>query len=161
MTDRMAALALLNDIDCDERRQALQDFHDQHQGDPLVLDKWFQLRATSTLPGTLGEVKALLGHPAFSLDNPNRFRALVGAFANANPLHFHREDGAGYGFVGSQILALEGLNPQVAARLLTTLGRWRRYDEKRQALMRDELEVIVNHVGLSRDVFEIASKLLA
>ncbi len=104
-----------------------------------MVDKWFTLQATSRLPQTLAEVQKLTRHPAFTLKNPNRVRALVGAFAQGNPARFHAADGAGYRFLADQVLALDPRNPQVAARLLIPLSRWRRYDAGRQALMKGEL----------------------
>ena len=103
---------------------------------------------------------ALLGHEAFTLKNPNRARSLIGAFAGGNPTGFHRADGAGYALVAGQLLLLDRLNPQVAARMMTPFGRWRRYDAARQELMRAQLERILAAPSLSRDSFEIASKSL-
>ncbi|MGH6915767.1 MAG: aminopeptidase N C-terminal domain-containing protein, partial [Geminicoccales bacterium] len=129
-------------------------------GDALVIDKWFALQAQAQRPDALGQVTRLLGHEAFTLKNPNRVRSLIGAFAQGNPTGFHRADGAGYAFVADQVLALDPLNPQVAARLLGPLGRWRRYDAGRQGRMKAQLERILATPGLSRDSFEIASKSL-
>jgi aminopeptidase N len=110
-------------------------------------------------PDAVGVVTGLLGHEAFTLTNPNRVRALIGAFAG-NPTGFHRADGAGYAFVADHVLALDGRNPQVASRLTQPLCRWRRYDAARRDLMRTQLERILAAPGLSRDVYEIASKSL-
>ncbi len=112
----------------------------------------------SSLPGTLSDVKSLLDHPAFSLRNPNKVRALVGAFCAGNQLRFHAADGGGYAFLGDQVLALDTLNPQVAARLLAPLGQWRRFDAGRQSLIRGELSRILAKPEISADVYEIASK---
>jgi aminopeptidase N len=106
----------------------------------------------------LATIAGLLGHNAFSMRNPNKVRALIGVFANANPVRFHAVDGSGHAFLADRILELDPLNPQVAARLLAPLGRWRRFDERRQASMRGQLERILAVPGLSRDVFELASK---
>ena len=160
MTDRIAALRLLVDIECAERREALDDFHARFKGDALVLDKWLALQAMSALPGTLAQLTALLSHPAFSLKKPNKVRALVGTFAASNPLRYHAADGAGYAFHADRILELDPINPQVAARLLAPLGRWQRMDAARQALMKRELGRILEAPKLSRDVYEIASKSL-
>ena len=160
MTDSMAALACLVDLDCPEREAALRDFYTRWQDDSLVLDKWLSLQAMSSLPGTLSNVKALLDHPVFSLRNPNKVRALIGAFCAGNQLRFHGEDSAGYVFLADQILTLDDINPQVAARLLAPLGQWRRFDEQRQLAMRGQLSRILEKSGLSRDVYEIASKSL-
>jgi aminopeptidase N len=160
MTDRIAALGALVDCDCQERRVALDAFHERHQGNPLVMDKWLSLQATCSLPGTLGAVRALTSHPAFDARNPNRVRALIGGFAHANPVHFHRGDGSGYEFVAGWVLALDSQNPQLAARLAGAFSQWRRYDEARQGLMRAQLERIAGADALSRDSREIVEKSL-
>ena len=161
MTDRMAALALLADIDSSARVEALKDFYDRWQDDALVVDKWFSLQATSSLIDTLDNVKKLQFHDAFSLHNPNRVRALIGAFVSANALRFHRADGAGYRFLADRVLELDQLNPQVAARLLSPFGQWCRFDTTRQALIKSQVERVLNKDGLSRGTYEIASKTLA
>lgn len=160
MTDRIAALRFLVDLDGAERTEALDDFHARFKDDALVIDKWLGLQAVSALPGTLANITALLAHPAFSLKKPNKVRALVGTFAGSNPLRYHAADGAGYAFHADRILELDPINPQVAARLLAPLGRWQRMDKARQALMKRELERILKAPKLSRDVYEIASKSL-
>ena len=114
----------------------------------------------SATPETLAEVKSLMDHPAFSLKNPNKVRALIGAFCGGNQLCFHEKSGDGYSFLADQVLALDGMNPQIAARLLTPLSRWRRFDDLRQSLMRRELERILAKKDLSKDVYEITSKSL-
>jgi aminopeptidase N len=161
MTDVLAALAVLGQIDCPERSQALAAFYQAWRADELVVDKWFMLQATSSLPGTLDTCRTLLGHPAFELKNPNRARALIGAFASANPLRFHDRGGAGYGFLADQVIALDALNPNLAARLVQPLGTWRRQDTARQALMQRELERVLAVEGLSKGTYEMASKSLA
>jgi aminopeptidase N len=160
MTDAMGALAPLASCDRPERREALAAFYERWRDDRQVVDKWFTLQATSTLPGTLAEVQSLLGHPAFELANPNRFRALVGAFSQ-NQVRFHDRSGAGYRFFTDQLIRLVPVNPQVAARLLTPLTRWRRFEPARQALMRGELERIRALPNLPRDVYEVVEKSLA
>ena len=107
MTDRMAALAALSLADVPERAAALDDFYARYAGDPLIVDKWFSLQAAIPEPATLDRVKALTAHPAFSFANPNRVRALIGAFAMANQKQFNRADGAGYDFVADTVLALD------------------------------------------------------
>ncbi|MDF1614501.1 M1 family metallopeptidase [Desulfurivibrio dismutans] len=141
-------------------REVLAEFAARWRHDHLVLDKWFSVQATAPAPVTLEQVKALMDHPAFRLANPNRVRALIGAFAAGNAPAFHRADGAGYRFLTEQILALDPLNPQVAARLAARFSRWRRYDPARQALMRAELSKIAAAPKLSRDVYEMVSKSL-
>ena len=160
MTDMIAALACLKDIAGTERESAFAAFYDRWRDDALVLDKWFSLQAMSCLPDTLSVVEDLLGHPAFSMRNPNKVRALIGAFCAGNQLRFHSPDGTGYEFLASRILELDALNPQVAARLLAPLGQWRRFDTSRQELMRGELERVLAKSALSRDVYEVASKSL-
>jgi aminopeptidase N len=160
MTDMLAALALLSDIPGAERDQAFATFYANWRHEDLVIDKWFALQAVSALPDSLQRCKALLAHPDFDLKNPNRVRALVGAFSQANQLRFHEESGAGYAFLADQIAALDPLNATMAARLTQPLGAWRRYDAKRQDLMRSALETILAVPGLSKGTFEMASKSL-
>jgi aminopeptidase N len=159
MTDVMAALALVADGNHPARAEVLADFAARWQQDPLVMDKWFAVQASAVRPAVLQEIRDLMQHGAFSLTNPNKVRALIGTFANANPVRFHAPDGSGYRFLAEQVLALDPLNPQIAARLLRSLSRWRRYDRDRQAYMRLALEDIVA-AQVSRDVYEIASKSL-
>jgi aminopeptidase N len=160
MTDQMAALALLADVDIPARQAALDDFYQRWQHDPQVVEKWLALQAGSSLPDTLQRVEALMQHPAFDLHNPNKVRALIGRFCAGNPLRFHAADGAGYRFLADRVLELDPLNPSIAARLVKNLSRWRRYDPARQALMKAQLERIVAQEGLSKDVYEIASRSL-
>jgi aminopeptidase N len=159
MTDRQGALGALVNSEAPERETALQAFYDRFRGDGLVLDKWFTVQALSTRDDALEQVEALAAHPDFTLANPNRMRALVGAFT-ANQRAFHDASGRGYRFLADMILKVDALNPQTAARLVPPLGRWRRFDEGRQALMRAELERIVAAPCLSKDVLEQASKSL-
>ena len=160
MTDRIAALMALANGDARQRAGALAAFYDRYRDNPLVIDKWFSVQAMSARDDTLAAVRALYDHPDFTLANPNRVRALVGAFA-MNQRAFHAADGAGYRFLADLLLALDPINPQTAAKLLPPLGRWKRFDAGRQALMRGELERILAAPNLSKDVFEQASKSLA
>jgi aminopeptidase N len=159
MTDRQGALSALANSDAPERPGALAAFYERYRGDPLVLDKWFTVQAVSTRGDALDQVVALASHPDFTFSNPNRMRSLVGAFAS-NQRAFHDRSGRGYRFLADMILAVDRLNPQTAARLVPPLGRWRRFDPARQDLMKAELERIVATPGLSKDVFEQASKSL-
>ena len=159
MTDVMAALTLLADSDHPARESVLADFEQRWHADPLVMDKWFAVQAMASHVATLSRVKELMRHPAFSLQNPNKVRALIGSFCSGNPLCFHAADGSGYAFLKEQVMALDSANPQIAARLLRALSRWRRYDHDRQAKMRAALEAIVA-AKASKDVYEIASKSL-
>jgi aminopeptidase N len=159
MTDRQGALGTLANSDAAERTNALDAFYDRYRDNALVLDKWFTVQALSTRNDTPDAVAALARHPDFTLSNPNRLRALVGAFA-ANQRAFHEPSGRGYRFLADTILAVDKLNPQTAARLVPPLGRWRRFDEARAKLIQAELQRIVGTPGLSKDVFEQASKSL-
>ncbi len=160
MTDVLAALAVLVDIDGPERAAALDAFYRRWEADPLVIDKWFALQARSALPGTIEAVRALTTHSAFTRANPNRVRALVGTFAQANPLHFHAASGAGYAFLADEVLTLDKANPTTAARLVQPLGQWRRYDAARQGLMRAALDRILATPGLSANTREMVAKSL-
>ncbi|MGE5270374.1 MAG: aminopeptidase N [Thiohalocapsa sp.] len=161
MTDVLAALAALIDIACPERAAALDAFYRRWQDEALVVDKWFALQARSSLPGTIGAVRQLTAHPAFTRSNPNRVRALVGSFSQGNPLHFHAASGEGYAFLADEVLALDQPNPQLAARLVQPLGQWRRYDAARQGLMRAALDRILAAPGLSPNTYEMVAKSLA
>jgi aminopeptidase N len=161
MTDVLAALSFLADRDEPARDAAFADFYERWQGEALVVDKWFGLQAMSRRADTLARVRRLLDHPAFTYANPNRVYALVANFASANPVRFHAADGAGYRFLADQVLVLDPRNPQVASRILTPLGRWRRQGRERQELMKRELHRILNAPQLSKHSYEIASKGLA
>ena len=159
MTDRQGALAVLAMLDGPEREAAFDDFYSRYRHDPLVIDKWFALQASAPRPDALDTVDALKGHSDFTMKNPNRLRSLAGGLA-ANHWQFHSPDGRGYRMLADFIVEADALNPQVAARLVPPFGRWRRLEDKRSALMRAELERIVATPGLSKDVFEQASKSL-
>ncbi len=161
MTDSLAALRLLVESNAAGNAEALAAFYERWRNEPLVVNKWFALQAGIEDGQAVERVAGLMTHPAFTLSNPNRVRAVLGTFASGNLLGFHRRDGAGYRLLVDHALDLDRRNPQVAARLASALGRWRRFDEHRQGLMRAELQRIVDAPGLSRDVFEIASKSLA
>ncbi|HEV2595461.1 MAG TPA: aminopeptidase N [Sphingomicrobium sp.] len=160
MTDRQGALGILVSLEAPERQQALDAFYSRFKDDPLVLDKWFALQASAQRPDTVDQVLNLAQHPDFSMANPNRLRSLAGVFG-ANHWAFHSADGRGYRFLADMIIAADKLNPQVAARLVPPLGRWRRFEPQRLALMRQALERIAATPGLSKDVFEQVTKSLA
>ncbi|MHA7062993.1 aminopeptidase N [Azospirillum argentinense] len=160
MTDVMAALQFLSNSNAPERDEAIASFYERWKGEALVVDKWFGVQATSHRPDALERVTALLAHPAFEIRNPNKVYALIGGFAGGNPVRFHDTSGAGYRFLADQVLRLDPMNPQVAARMVGPFSRLRRYDATRRALMKAELERIVATPGLSPDVFEVASKSL-
>jgi aminopeptidase N len=159
MTDMIAGLAALTRMESPLRDRAFTHFHDRFRGDPLVLDKWMALQAGSPLAETVVAVRELMKHPAFDIRNPNRVRALIGAFS-ANHLRFHQGDGSGYRLVGEVVRILDGINPQVAARMAGAFESWRRYDAARQALMRAELETIRDLPGISPNLFEVVGKML-
>ncbi len=162
MTERLTALAVLVNSPFEaERAKALEAFAEHFKDNPLVMDQWFSVQAASTLPGGLARVKALMQHPAFTLKNPNKVRALIGAFAGQNLVNFHAADGSGYRFLADLVIELNALNPQIASRQLAPLTRWRKYDDARQALMKGELERILASGELSSDVYEVVSKSLA
>ncbi len=162
MTERLTALAVLVNSPFEaEKAAALASFAEQFKDNPLVMDQWFSVQAGSTLPGGLQRVRELMEHPAFTLKNPNKVRALVGAFAGQNLINFHAADGSGYRFLADLVIELNGFNPQIASRQLAPLTRWRKYDAARQALMKAELVRIRDSGELSSDVFEVVSKSLA
>ena len=161
MTDALAAMAQLTHQDSEARTTALDAFYARHKDDALVLDKWFALQAMSERERTIDDVKRLLSHEAFSLTNPNKVRALIGTFSSSNMWRFHAQSGEGYAFLVDQVIAIEAFNPQIAARIVQPLTRWRRFDEGRQAKMRAGLERILARPNVSRDVDEIVRKALA
>ena len=160
MTDQIGALAALVNDDSPARAEALTAFYARWRREALVVDKWLTLQATSRLPGALAVVRELMAHEAFSLRNPNKVRALIGAFSQANPWHFHAADSSGYTFLADRILDLNAFNPQIAARLMAAFTRWRQYEPVRQQGMREQLERILAAPALSPDVYEIAAKSL-
>ncbi|MBF0276639.1 MAG: aminopeptidase N [SAR324 cluster bacterium] len=160
MTDSLAALGALSLNNTSHREKVLAEFYETWRNDPLVIDKWFSIQAVAPLDNILDEVKLLMKHPAFDIKNPNKIRSLIGVFCSANPFGFHNRNGEGYRFLGDRVLELDSVNPQIAARLVGSLSHWRRFDMKRQELMKQELERIVNKDGLSKDVYEISTKSL-
>ncbi|MAY39635.1 aminopeptidase N [Spongiibacter sp.] len=161
MTDRLAALTAIVNSEMTYKSQALQTFYQDWQHEPLVINQWFQVQAMCSLPGTLDRVKELMQHPAFDIGNPNKVRALIGAFCGQNAVNFHREDGAGYAFLADQVLGLNRRNPQIASRLLGPLSKWRKYLPEVQTKMKAELERILAEPELSSDVYEVVSKSLS
>ena len=160
MTDRMAALTTLSLYATPERQAALDDFYRRYDGDALVIDKWFALQAIIPEPETLDRVRALTAHPAFSLANPNRVRALIGNFAQANQTQFNRGDGAGYAFHADTMIALDAINPQVAARLMTAFRSWRALEPVRRGHAEAALKRVAAAPALSRDVSDIVMRSL-
>jgi aminopeptidase N len=159
MTDRAAALAALIHSG-EDVRASLQSFYDDFAGEALVVDKWFAMQGAA--PNTnVAAVRKLMQHPAFTLKNPNRARSLLFSFCNANPSQFHAADGSAYEFWAEHVIALDALNPQVAARLARSMDRWRRYAPALQDQMRSALERVARAAPLSNDVMEVVSKALA
>ena len=161
MTDRMAALATLSLHDVPERKNALADLYARYALDALVVDKWFSLQAMIPQPDTLDNVRALTSHPAFSMANPNRVRALVGAYAQANATQFNRPDGAGYDFVADTVLSLDPKNPQISARLATAFRTWRTLESGRRAKAETALKRLKGTANISRDLADIVERALA
>lgn len=159
MTDQFASLSVLAQGEGEEWQQALDAFYQRWQGEALVVDKWLQVQATSRRPSVLNEVRGLVEHPAFDLRNPNKVYALLRAFGS-NHVHFHAADGSGYRFLAEQTRKLDAVNPQVASRVARCFDRWRKFDASRQANARAALEILRNHAGLSRDLFEIVDRQL-
>jgi len=160
MTDSLAALSALAQHDLPQRQLQLDRFYEKWQHDTQVVDKWFAIQAASPLPDALDKVRSLTTHPAFRLTNPNKVRALIGRFSMGNQVRFHSREGSGYRFLADQVIELDAINPQMAARLVSALSRWNRFDADRQALMQDELKRIASLAKISKDVFEIVSKSL-
>lgn len=161
MTDVLAALQSIANSEHPDRSACLQRFYNKWQADPLVLDKWFALQASSHHEQALEQVKALVQHADFAYENPNRVRSVLGVFGRMNLLGFHRADGAGYAFLAEQVMKVDRLNPQVAARIVAPFTHWQRYDLDRQAQMKAALQSILAMDGLSKDVYEIVTKSLA
>ncbi|NND58417.1 MAG: aminopeptidase N C-terminal domain-containing protein, partial [Xanthomonadales bacterium] len=160
MTDTLAALQGLVWSGAPAADAALQEFHDQWSDDLLVMDKWFAIQAAMPGGRAVGRVRELLDHPGFSISNPNKVRSLIGVFAMMNPTGFHTIDGAGYRLHADQVLALDAINPQMAARMAGAFNAWTRYDESRQRLMQTELKRIAEVESLSPDVAEIINNAL-
>jgi aminopeptidase N len=159
MTDSFAALALLANCDCPERVPALEGFYRRWKDEPLVVDKWLAVQSSTRLRSALSDTKRLMTHPAFNIRNPNKVYALIGAFRE-NQVRFHASDGSGYAFLAEQVVVLDAINPQVAARMARGFDRWRKFDPGRQAHARAALERIRGANGVSKGVLEIASRAL-
>jgi aminopeptidase N len=160
MTDRFAALAALVNGDAPGKDAALAHFYAEFEQEALVVDKWFSLQGMSRATD-VPKMRELMTHPAFTLKNPNRARSLIFSFCNANPARFHARDGSGYEFWSDQVIALNAINPQVAARLARSLDRWRKYDPAFQSMMRAALQRVADSRALSKDVLEVITKSLS
>ncbi|PCH55597.1 MAG: aminopeptidase N [Legionellales bacterium] len=158
MTDKLAALAAINDIDCVAREQLLSAFYQEFKDDPLVVAKWHRLHAATSLPNTHGKITELMQHDSFSINNPNNVYALLGSFSN-NLVNFHHSDGSGYNLLQDVVLQLDKSNPQVASRMLECFSNWRKFDSARQTEIRSCVSTI-NQQAQSQDVLEIVAKIL-
>jgi len=162
MTDKASALSCLVNCPAAARQAeaALQQFEQQYRDEALVMNLWLQVQAANSQPGGLQRVEELEAHSSFTLSNPNKIRSLIGGFCNANLVNFHNPDGSGYEFLKKRILTLHSRNPQVAARLMTPLTRWKKFPEPNSSQMREALQVIADEQGLVKDIYEIAIKSL-
>ena len=160
MTDVAGALGVLTHLDCPERETAFSEFENRWRKNTVVMDKWFALQAISCLPKTLDHVRKLTSHSAYEENNPNKIRALISTFSRFNQLRFHAGDGSGYEFIAEQVLRLDPLNPQIAARLVSVFNNWKKFTETHKTKMNYQLQKIVKTPKLSGDVFEIVSKTL-
>lgn len=160
MTDQIAALTAMVNCEKAPYEEALASFYQQFSDDDLVLDKWFTVQASSKLPGALQTVKRLMTHPAFSLSNPNKVRALIAAFSRLNAVQFHALDGQAYAFLAEQVQVLDALNPQIASRLVEPLTHWQRFSEPHSTLMKQQLQQLLDNNQLSNDSYEIVTKSL-
>jgi aminopeptidase N len=160
MTDAFAALARLANCECAERAPALETFYRKWKDEPLVVDKWLAVQSGSRLPTALADTRRLMEHPAFNIRNPNKVYALLGGF-RGNQVRFHAADGAGYAFFADQVIALDPINPQVAARMARGLDRWRKFDAGRQVHARAALERMRDARSVSKGLLEIATRSLA
>jgi aminopeptidase N len=160
MTDRLSAMAALVRVGAPGAEEVLRDFRTRYDGKPLVLDKWFALQAQVPARETLARVQALSADPAFSLHNPNRVQALVGAFARGNPIGFHRPDGEGYRYIAEKVVAIDALNPQNGARLAKSFESWHKLEPQRRALALATLQDMSRRQGLSRDLVDILARML-
>tara|TARA_B100000700_G_C15042310_1_gene855962 strand:+ start:366 stop:3101 length:2736 start_codon:yes stop_codon:yes gene_type:complete len=161
MTDVVASLNALTHIECIERENTFKDFEMKWKNNSLVMDKWFSLQAISKLPNTLQNVKKLTLHPSYEKNNPNKIRSLISSFCRFNLLRFHASDGSGYEFLANQVLRIDPLNPQIAARLVGVFNNWRQFKMVNKSKMNDQLQKIIKAPKLSGDVFEIVSKALS
>ena len=159
-TDEVAGLAVLADLPGTARAAAFERYFERWKHDHLVIDTWFTLQATASSASSLAAVKRLTRHPLFAMTNPNKVRSLLFAFAANNPVNFNRADGAGYQYIADRVAELDAINPQVAARLVGTFKSWRTMEPVRRAAARKSLQQLAKTKPLSRDVFEILSKII-
>ena len=161
MTDRMNALGALMLSGSVERSAALDAFYRQFREEALVVDKWLAMQAGARGAETLGTVRTLMHHEAFSMRNPNKVRSLIGQFCHGNPAGFHAADGSGYAFWADRVIELDAINPQVAARLARAAAQWKKLEPGRRGQLQAALHRVAEQPGLSKDTFEIVTKSLA
>jgi aminopeptidase N len=160
LTDEIAGLSVLSETSTPERAKAFDRFFERWEDDHLVIDSWFTYQAVTPQPSALATVKKLMRHPTFSMENPNKVRALIFAFAMANPVNFNRPDGSGYAFVADRVLEIDRFNPQIAARLLSCFRSWKALEPERRRVAKKTIQQLLKAKPLSADVYEIASKML-
>jgi aminopeptidase N len=160
MTDLIAVLYGVTHLDISLKEKLLDDFYKKWQHEPLVVNKWLQVQAISDSSGTLTKVRNLLSHASFRINNPNNVYSLIGGFCNANLLNFHARNGSGYKFLTEQIIILDAMNPQVAARMIVPFTKLANYDLVRQAMIKENLQEIASHTQLSKNMAEIVNKSL-
>ncbi|CAM5189467.1 aminopeptidase N [Alishewanella longhuensis] len=160
MTDLLAALHAAQHANLTSRSRLFEDFAQRYPDNVQVMDKYFSLVATTPTDAVFTQIEQLTAHPLFSWKNPNRVRAVFGAFSQRNPQQFHRVDGRGYRLLAQIVTKLDPLNPQLAARLITPLLSWQRYDQQRQQVLTNLLQELASQAVLSNDVFEKVSKSL-
>lgn len=158
MTNRLAALSALNQVDNDDRKQALASFYEQFKTDPQVIDKWLAIQASADFDNTFAAVQTLATHEAFSMTTPNKVRALYGTFCMRNLAQFHHISGRGYQLLAHVVTELDAINPSIAARMVTPLTQWKRFDTKRSSMMQDNLQSLLNNNNISKDLYEVVSK---
>jgi len=158
MTDVVAGLRVLSHLDRPEREQEFNEFHEKWKDDPLVTDKWLMLQATARRDNVIEDVKRLMEHPAFNKRNPNRIRSLIGAFAMGNFEAFHKADGSGYKLLADFVIELDPVNPQIASRLVQAMIRWKRFDETRQGMIKEQLQRVMSAEGCSANTREVVSR---
>ncbi|MDA9556092.1 aminopeptidase N [Vibrio sp.] len=161
MTDKIAAMGAANRSQLSIRDELMLQYSDEWKHDGLVMDKWFMLQGSNPAETALDQLKEAMKHEAFTLQNPNRIRSLIGSFLNNNPIRFHDKSGAGYEFAGEILHLLNESNPQVASRLIDPLLKFKKYDIVRQELIRAELKKLQANPKLAKDLFEKVSKALS
>ena len=160
MTDEVCGLQLLAKSKSSYKEQSLKSFYDKWKDEDLVIDKWFAAQMLSDRDSVIKDIESLLTHEAFSIQNPNRVRAVIGTFVGANVMQFHNSTGEGYELLTRLIIKLNGINPQIAAKLSKYFAPWKKFDSKRQALIKEQLEIIRATDNLAKDIYEVVERSL-